>query len=104
MPGIVESNETRGSARPSGPSSRSSGAIRSPSSSITTSASATERRHTAGTPRLSSSSIASVGAGARAEPEAPLGEQAEDAVLGRGPQADQMQAPLQPLAQRAFLG
>src|SRR3954447_3886894 len=58
-PGIVTSSRTRGSARASGRSSRSSGISRWSSTSTTATASATERRHTSGIPRAASSCSAS---------------------------------------------
>src|SRR4051812_41344959 len=58
-PGIVTSSRTRGSARASGRSSRSSGISRWSSTSTTATASATERRHTSGIRRSVSSCSAS---------------------------------------------
>ena len=63
-----------------------------------------ECRQTSGTP-CSASSSRRAGLAQRGEvaPQAPLGQQPEGAVDRRGPQADQVRAPAQPLADRAVI-
>src|SRR5215204_2103139 len=102
MPGIVESRHTLRSARASGPRSWSSGAIRASRMSITSSASATERRQTSGIPRDSSSSSTSAWRNRASGILSPHWV-SRPKVLGRGPQAHQVQAALQPLGQGALL-
>ena len=104
MPGIVSAARRARRRARAGASSWSIGVMRASSRSITSSASAIERRQTAGMP-CRSSSVHRVGLAepSQRQPQTPLRLQPEDSVHRRGAHPDQVHPPPQPLAQLAVL-